>query len=93
MNVSSFRQRLQQPPLWLCLVLDAVGCLSYIVPTWGEYIDIAWAPIAALLFYLAFGGKTGKIGAALTLVEEALPFTDFIPMFTIGYLVRRFEQQ
>jgi hypothetical protein len=79
------------PSLGICLLLDVVGIASYFVPIWGEWIDVIWAPLSAFLFYWLFGGKTGTIGSAITLAEEALPFTDLIPMFTIGYLVRRFE--
>lgn len=79
----------KRPPLWLCLMLDAVGIASYFIPAWGEWIDLAWAPIAALLFYWIFGGKTGAIGSAITLLEEALPFTDIVPMFTIAYLLSK----
>ncbi|MBQ9704827.1 MAG: hypothetical protein IJV55_01360 [Paludibacteraceae bacterium] len=84
---------LKNPSLWLCLLLDAAGCASYFIPAWGEWTDAVWAPVAAVLFYLAFGGRTGKIGAAITFAEEVMPFTDAIPMFTIGWVVRRIEQQ
>ena len=76
----------KRPPLWLCLLLDAIGMISYFIPAWGEWIDALWAPIAALLFYLLFGGKTAAIGSVITLLEEALPFTDFLPLVTIMYL-------
>ena len=23
------------PPIWLCILLDLLGCVSYFVPTWG----------------------------------------------------------
>ena len=54
-------------------------------------MDAAWGPLSAFLFYYLFGGKTGAIGAAISFAEESLPFTDAIPMFTIGYLVRKKE--
>ena len=79
------------PALWLCLLLDAVGMLSYVFPGWGEWIDALWAPISSILFYYLFGGKTGALGAAITFAEESLPFTDMIPMFTIGYFIRKRE--
>ena len=79
------------PSLWLCVLLDMVGVLSYFIPAWGEWMDLVWAPLSAFLFYLLFGGKTGAIGSAITFAEEALPFTDIIPMFTIGYFVRKRE--
>lgn len=79
------------PSLWLCLLLDVAGMLSFVFPGWGEWIDALWAPISSILFYYLFGGKTGALGAAITFAEESLPFTDIIPMFTIGYFVRRKE--
>ncbi len=84
---------MKEPKLWICILLDAVGLLSYAIPAWGEWIDAAWAPIAAMLFYYIFGGKTGAIGSAITLLEEALPFTDIIPMFTIAYFVNKREKK
>lgn len=75
------------------MLLDIVGMASYFIPAWGEWIDIIWAPLSAFLFYWLFGGKTGIIGAALTFAEEALPFTDIIPMFTICYFARKSEIQ
>ena len=79
------------PKLWVCLLLDAIGIISYLIPVWGEWTDTVWAPLSAFLFYLLFEGKTGTIGAAISFAEEALPFTDLIPMFTIGYFIRKKE--
>lgn len=79
------------PSLWLCLLLDAMGMVSYFVPGWGEWIDTIWGPLSAIIFYILFGGKTGMVGAAISFAEEALPFTDVVPMFTIGYFVRKKE--
>lgn len=86
------RQGLWQPPLWLCLLLDAAGCVSYFLPVWGEWMDMVWAPLAAVLFYVAFGGKTGTLGALITFAEELLPYTDILPVFTLGWFVRRHER-
>ena len=74
------------PPLWLCILLDIIGMLSYIIPGMGEWMDTVWAPISACLFGLLFGGTKGTIIAFL---EEALPFTDIIPTFTITYFLRK----
>ena len=74
------------PPLWLCILIDIIGMLSYIIPGMGEWMDTAWAPISAYLFGLLFGGTKGTIIAFL---EEALPFTDIIPTFTITYILRK----
>lgn len=69
--------------LTLCLLLDAVGCLSFTIPLIGEFSDIIWAPIAAIISYNIFGEKRGKLTAITTFTEEILPFTDIIPSFTI----------
>ena len=74
------------PPLWLCILLDLIGMLSYVVPGMGELIDAVWAPISAFLFSRLFGGIKGTIIAFL---EEILPFTDVIPIFTITYFIRK----
>ena len=74
------------PPLWLCILIDAIGVLSYFIPGIGEWVDTVWAPISAYLFSLLFGGTKGVVIAFL---EEALPFTDIIPTFTITYFIRK----
>ena len=74
------------PPLWLCILIDLIGMLSYVIPGIGEWMDIVWAPISAFLFSLLFGGTKGTIIAFL---EEILPFTDVIPTFTITYFIRK----
>ncbi len=76
----------QLPPLWLCILLDAVGMLSYFIPSIGEWMDTAWAPISAVIYGIIFGGTKGTIIAFL---EEAIPFTDIIPTFTITYFIRK----
>ena len=77
------------PPLWLCILLDLVGMLSYVVPALGEWMDIAWAPISAYLFSVLLGGVKGTI---FVFLEEILPFTDAIPTFTITYFLRKKKQ-
>ena len=69
--------------LALCLLLDAVGCISFTIPLMGEFSDIIWAPLAAIISYQMFGKKRGKLTAIATFTEEILPFTDIIPSFTI----------
>ncbi|MBS9767874.1 MAG: hypothetical protein KGV44_10115 [Flavobacteriaceae bacterium] len=72
--------------LILCLFLDAVGYLSYVVFGLGETIDVVWAPLAGWLNYRLFKEEAGIGGALFTFVEEALPATDFIPSFTLTWL-------
>ena len=66
---------------------------SYIIPGIGEMADIGWAFISALIFNLMFGGRIGKIGAVLNFVEEAVPFTDIVPSFTIAWFIRKKENE
>lgn len=69
--------------LLLCILFDAVGMASYALPI----IDVVWAPLAAFLSYKMFGEKRGKYTALVTFIEEALPVTDFMPSFTIFWLL------
>ena len=87
--MGSEQNYLSNPPLWLCILMDLIGCFSYLIPVYGEYIDLIWGPIAAFAFYIMYGGKFGKIGAMLTLAEEVMPYTDAIPVFTMAYFLKR----
>ena len=73
--------------LILCLMLDVVGYFSFAIPFIGEFSDIIWAPIAAIVSYKMFGEKRGKFTAVSTFAEELLPFTDIIPSFTLFFIV------
>jgi hypothetical protein len=78
------------PSLGFCLAMDAIGCISYIIPGLLEFTDIIWAPISAFIFMQTFGGKFGKTGAIFNLIEEALPGTDIIPTFTIAWVIKKY---
>ena len=82
---------MKQPSLLTCVLLDIAGYLTYLIPFIGEWGDVLWAPLSAFLFLRMFGGRTGKTGAIISFIEEIMPFTDFIPTFTIGYFVRKKE--
>jgi hypothetical protein len=43
-----------------------------------------------MLFFNSFGGKVGRIGSIINFAEEMLPFTDFVPTFTIAYLYNHY---
>jgi hypothetical protein len=73
----------KRPTLLFCVLMDAIGCLTYILPGIGEFGDIIWAPISAIIFYKTFGGWKGAFGSVFNFIEEILPGTDFIPSFTI----------
>jgi len=78
----------KRPSLLLCLAMDAIGYLTFAVPAIGEYADVLWAPLSAFIFYRVFGGgRKAVLGAAVNFLEEILPFTDFVPTFTIAWVL------
>lgn len=70
------------------LLFDGIGMLSYAVPWFGEYSDIIWAPISAIILYKMYPGTEGKIGSLVTFVEELVPFIDVIPTFTLTWIYK-----
>ena len=64
------------------IFLDALGYVSFIFPPF----DIIWAPLSAYLMTQLYEGKSGKIAAAISFVEEALPALDIIPTFTLMWV-------
>jgi len=73
--------------------MDLIGCASYAIPFLGEFSDIFWAPISAVIFFISFGGWKGAIGGIGNLIEEILPGTDFIPSFTIMWFIQRAQRK
>lgn len=71
--------------LVLCLLFDAIGMLSYLVPVFGEAIDVVWAPISGILLVTMFKGTAGKLAGIFGFIEELIPFVDIIPTFTITW--------
>lgn len=72
--------------------MDAIGMLTFAIPFFGEFGDILWAPISAIIFFSSFGGKKGAAGAMFNFMEEILPFLDFIPTFTIAWFYFRYAE-
>jgi hypothetical protein len=68
--------------LALGILFDALGYVSFIFPPF----DFVWAPLSAYLMTKLYKGRKGKIAAAITFVEEALPFLDIVPTFTLMWL-------
>ncbi len=79
------------PDLKTCIILDLIGCASYILPFFGEITDAVWAPLSGIIFYYLFGSRLGTIGGMFSFIEELLPGLDFIPTFTISYFIRNRE--
>jgi hypothetical protein len=82
----------KQPSLLFCILMDLVGYITYAIPGFGEFGDILWAPVSAIIFFITFGGFKGATGGLLNFIEELLPGTDFIPSFTIMYMMQKNRQ-
>lgn len=68
------------------LLMDAVGMITTFIPVVGPFLDILWAPYAAKKMNEMYKGQDGKIASVIVFIEEILPFTDFIPTFTLMWL-------
>jgi hypothetical protein len=79
----------KQPSLFFCILMDLIGYFTYALPVLGEFGDLVWAPLSAYIFYNTFGASKGLLGTVVNFIEEALPFTDFIPTFTIMWFWQR----
>jgi len=74
--------------LVLSILFDVIGILSYFIPSLGEFGDIVWAPIAGFALYVMYGGYLGVFGGMFVFLEEIIPFTDFLPGFTIMWFLK-----
>ena len=81
------------PSLLACLVMDFLGFATYGIHFLGEFLDILWAPVSAMIFFRMFGGTRGMIGGIFNFVEELMPGLDFIPTFTITWMVQYFTRK
>ena len=70
----------------LGIVFDAIGMLSFSIPYLGEFSDVIWAPMAGFLMTWMYKGTVGKVGGIFAFLEEIIPFTDFIPSFTLTWI-------
>ena len=68
------------------IVLDLVGMATFLIPVLGEIGDLFWAPIAAYMMAKMYKGLSGKMAGVMTFFEEIIPFTDFIPSFTLMWI-------
>jgi len=65
-----------------------------LTPVIGEVEDLLWAPASAIIFYFLFGRKRfGLLGGVFSFIEEISPGLDFIPTFTISWLIRKYEMK
>ncbi len=77
------------PSLKTCIVLDLIGCVSYIIPLFGPI----WAFLSGIIFYFLFGKKFGVLGGVFSFIEELFPGIDLIPTFTIAWFIRKNEME
>ena len=70
------------------LVLDGLGIVtsSWVLPLFGDFSDVIWAPLSAWIMTKMYKGNAGKIAGAATFIEELLPVVDVIPSFTLMWL-------
>ena len=79
--------------LLLGLLLDGVGMISFTIPLIGEFSDVIWAPVAAFIMTRMYKGRVGRLASVMTFIEEALPFTDIIPSFTLTWIYTYYFQK
>ncbi|MBD0333253.1 MAG: hypothetical protein ICV66_11415 [Chitinophagaceae bacterium] len=80
------------PSLGLCLLMDFLGYASFAIPIFGELLDFIWAPISAIIFWKIFGFRKGFFGGMFNFFEEIMPGLDFIPTFTINWMLLYFRR-
>jgi len=68
------------------ILYDIIGMSTMFIPLIGPFIDIIWAPYAAMKMNEMYDGKEGKIASIIVFIEEILPITDYIPTFTLMWL-------
>ena len=78
----------KQHKLILGLIFDLLGYVSFIFPPF----DFVWAPLSGYLMTKLYEGKKGKIAGILVFIEEALPFLDIVPTFTIMWMYTYWNQ-
>ena len=72
--------------LGLSILLDAIGYTSFVIPVAGEFSDVVWAPLSAYIITRMYKGKQGRVAGAIAFTEEALPFVDVLPTFTLMWV-------
>lgn len=81
------------PSLAFCILMDLIGYGTFAIPFLGEFFDLIWAPISALIYWRTFGGFKGFLGGGFNFLEELLPGSDIIPTFTITWFMQYFRKR
>jgi hypothetical protein len=74
--------------LILSILFDIIGMLSFVIPGIGEFSDVIWAPVSALLIFKMYKGTVGKIGGMVSFLEELIPGFDVVPTFTLTWIYK-----
>ena len=71
--------------LIVSLLIDFVGSASYLLPLVGEGFDLTWAPVSMILVGALYDDIMPNL-KYVAFIEELLPFTDWIPSATMGWV-------
>jgi hypothetical protein len=75
--------------LFLGILFDALGMVSFTIPGFGEFSDIIWAPLSVYLITKMYKGIEGKVAGSISFLEEIGIFgTDFLPTFTLMWIYK-----
>lgn len=75
--------------LYYGLLCDALGMVSLVFPPF----DFIWAPLSAYIMTRLYKGREGKVAAVISFVEEALPWVDIVPSFTLMLMYTYFYKR
>ncbi len=80
--------KIKNQHLFLSMILDMVGMLTYLIPLLGEVGDVIFAPFYGLAIFIMYRRRmlSAAIGGTTGLIEELLPETDIIPTATIMWI-------
>lgn len=72
--------------LFLGLLFDGIGMLSFALPLIGNFSDVLWAPLAGWLMTRMYKGRIGQAAGVVAFIEEIIPGLDVVPTFTIMWI-------
>lgn len=72
--------------LFLGLLFDGIGMLSFALPFIGNFSDVLWAPLAGWLMTRMYKGRIGQAAGVVAFIEEIIPGLDVVPTFTIMWI-------
>merc|ERR1712046_36295 len=84
-DVTDIAEAIRNDKHWLlvcCLIVDIIGCMSYLILFLGELTDVYWAPMSGFFMHYMFGSK---MLTAFGSLEEIIPFTDWMPSATMTW--------